>query len=223
MLLVNYARTLRELGRPGEAADHAERAFEAATRAEQQVVMNQALLERARIYRDLGDHAEAAVMLNTVEPRLRRALPPGHIAFAALTTEQAQLAEARGDLQRARELADLAVAMADEVFAKGGESPDFVAICLCRRSGLSLKLGRVSEAVSDAARARDLLQQVVPPGSRVSTLGRAHLALAVALHAQGRHTEARHSSRAAVEHLESALGPDHPETRTARQVADSRQ
>jgi tetratricopeptide (TPR) repeat protein len=223
MLLVNYARTLRDLGRAGDAAAYAERAFEAASRAEQQVVMNQALLERARIYRDLGDHAKAAVMLNTVEPRLRTALPPGHIAFGALAIEQAQLAEAQGDLERARELADLAVAMADGVFAKGGESPDFVAICLRRRSGLSLKLGRVSEAVSDAARARDLLQQVIPPGSQVSTLGRVHLALAVALHAQGRHTEARNSSRAAVEHLESALGPDHPETRTARQVAESRQ
>jgi serine/threonine-protein kinase len=223
MLLVNYGRTLRDLGRAGEAAAYVERAFEDARRAEQQVVMNQALLERARVYRDLDDHGRAAGMLDEVEPRLRAVLPPGHIALAALTTERAQLAEAQGDLERARELADQAVAMADDLFAKGGESPDFLAICLRRRSGLGLKLGRLPKALSDAARARDLLQQVIPPEARVSTLGRAHLALALALRAADRHPEARDSARAAVEHLESALGPDHPETRTARQVAASQQ
>ena len=218
MLLVNYGRTLRDLGRAGEAAAYVERAFEEATRAEQQVVMNQALLERARIYRDLADHARAAEVLDAVEPRLQAALPPDHIAFASLATDRAQLAEAQGDLERARELADRAVAMAEGVFTKGGESPDFLAICLRRRSGLRLKLGRVPEAVADAARARDLLQPEIPSGARVSTLGRAHLALALALHAQGRHLEARDSARAALEHLESALGPNHPETRAAQQI-----
>jgi tetratricopeptide (TPR) repeat protein len=181
--------------------------------------MNQALLERARIYHALDDPARAAAMLDAVEPRLRAALPPGHIAFASLALERAQVAEALGELERARELADLAVGMADDVLREGGESPDFVAICLRRRSGLRLKLGRIPEAVADAARACDLLRQAIPPGARVSTLGRAHLALAVALRAQGRHAEARDSGRAALEHLESALGPNHPETRTAGLIA----
>jgi hypothetical protein len=39
--------------------------------------------------------------------------------------------------------------------------------------------------------------------------------------AQGKTDEARAAARTAVEHLQSTLGPDHPDTRSARQLADA--
>jgi hypothetical protein len=49
--------------------------------------------------------------------------------------------------------------------------------------------------------------------------GRAYLTLARALRAQGRRDEARAALASALKHLEITLGPDHPDTQTARQLA----
>jgi hypothetical protein len=64
-----------------------------------------------------------------------------------------------------------------------------------------------------------MLQDGAPPGTRSSSLGRAHLALGRALAAQGKRKEATIALRSAFEHFEDALGPEHPETRNARQLA----
>src|SRR6266498_3714041 len=50
MLLTNYARTLRALGRWNEAARTAERAYFKAKQADDRTVFKQAMLLRARIY-----------------------------------------------------------------------------------------------------------------------------------------------------------------------------
>jgi hypothetical protein len=39
--------------------------------------------------------------------------------------------------------------------------------------------------------------------------------------AQGKTDEARAAARTAVEHLQSAVGPDHPDTRSAWQLAEA--
>jgi hypothetical protein len=49
--------------------------------------------------------------------------------------------------------------------------------------------------------------------------GDAYLARARALHAMGRHDEARAAAPVAVERLERSVGPNHPETQSARQLA----
>ena len=220
MVLVNYARALREVGRPDEAAGYAERAYEVAEQADDRVVMDQTLFERARIYRERGDFARAAAMLSALEPRLRASLPPGHIVFAALTCDRARLANAAEDLDRANRFADEAIAMAEGLVAGGRAPGDFLAGCLVSRSIIRLKRGRATEAAADAARARDLLQAAAPSNARLSTIGRAYLALGRALDAQRRSDEAHAALRAAVDHLESAAGPDHPDTRRARELAN---
>jgi hypothetical protein len=63
------------------------------------------------------------------------------------------------------------------------------------------------------------LQANAQPGIFSSYLGRAYLALARALDAQGKRDEARAAGRSATEQLQNALGPDHPDTRSARQLA----
>jgi hypothetical protein len=65
-----------------------------------------------------------------------------------------------------------------------------------------------------------MLQQSAQPGAFSSDLGRAYLALGRAIQAQGKRNEARTALRSAAEHLDSALGSKHPDTRIAKQLWD---
>ncbi|HET7757023.1 MAG TPA: serine/threonine-protein kinase, partial [Steroidobacteraceae bacterium] len=114
MSMTNYAQVLFELGRLAEAQDYAERAYQPALQAGDEVVVNQTLLRLARIYRARHDDRRAVQMLDEVEPRLQRALPPGHFAFAALAAERSLVAQQEGDGRRALELANLAVRIAEQ-------------------------------------------------------------------------------------------------------------
>jgi serine/threonine-protein kinase len=219
MLLVNYARVLRELGRTSEAADYGERGFTKARQAGDQVVVNQALLERARIYRDQGDLARSTEMLDEVEPRLQQALPPGHYAFASLVSERALNTHAAGDLHTALDLTNRAMAIIEAAAKNGRKGTQFTPILLGRRSSLELQLGRADDAAADARLALNLLQEVAPPGAYSSALGGAYLTLGKALRAQGKPDEARTAFLSAAEHLQNALGADHPDSRAASQLA----
>ena len=221
MVLVNYARTLNELGRLGEAADYAERAYAKAQTAGDQTVANQSLLVRTAIYRNQGDLERAGQMLSEVEPTLRRNLPAGHIAFASLALQRALNAQARGDMQTALVLASQAVAIAEASSREGHLAAGYLERFLVSRSETQLQLGHKDEAAGDAWRAVKMLLGSAQPGTLSSTLGRAYLALGRALQAQGKLEESRSAFRPAVESLESALGPDHAETRSARQFVEA--
>jgi len=219
MLLINYARTLSDLGRQKEAADYAERGYAKATQAGDEVVVNQSLLLRNTIYRAQGDVTRAKQMLSEVEPRLRRALPPGHVAFASLTSEQALNARSANDLKAALELSNQAVAMVEASLKNGGQGAESLPAVLVRRGDLELQLGRPLDAANDAGRGLRLLLQAAPVGSFSSRIGRAYHVLARALDAQGKPEEARNAARSAAEHYENSLGPGHADTRAARQLA----
>ena len=221
MLLTNYARTLRDLGRLDAAADYAERAYAKAQQQDHQVVINQSLLLRALIYCDQRDLTRAAAMLLEVEPRLRRTLPPGHYAFSSLASEQSLIALARGDPRTALRLADQALVIDEAAIKAGGQGAGALPIVLIRRSAVELEVGRPDQAAADAARALSLLQASTQPGASSCNLGRAYLTLGRALQAQGKHDEARAAARSAVEQFQSTLGPDHPDTRSARQLAQA--
>jgi hypothetical protein len=64
-----------------------------------------------------------------------------------------------------------------------------------------------------------LLKSDAQPNSFSSTLGYAYLARARALDAQGKHGDARAAAVSASENLEKCLGSDHPDTRSAVQLA----
>jgi Tetratricopeptide repeat len=55
---------------------------------------------------------------------------------------------------------------------------------------------------------------------RSGDLGRAYLTLGRALQAQGKRDESRAALRSGAEHLQNALGPDHPDALAARQLAE---
>jgi tetratricopeptide (TPR) repeat protein len=220
MPLVNYARALYDLRRLDEAADYAERGYAKARQAGDEVPLEQALLLRAGIYRGKGDLDRAAKMLSEVEPRLRRNLPAGHIAFASLASEHALNAQAAGDLSSALNLFNQAVAIVEASVASGKEGGEKLPIALVRRSDIKLQLGRPDDAVADANRALSILHSGAKSGTVSTAIGRAYLALGRALQAQGKRVEAHATLRSAAEHLQNALGPDHPDTRAARQLAD---
>ena len=219
VMLVSHARTLADLGRLKEAAEQAERAYASAQATDYQAAINQALLARASIYRRLGDLSRAESMLAELEPRLRRSLPAGNIYFASLASEQALVAQGRGDLHLAQDRADQAIAIADASIKAGRPGADFLPILVLRRSFIELDRHDANGAAMDAARALALLEQAAQPGTFSSHVGNASMALGQALRAQGKEPEAGAALRSAAEHLQKALGPDHPDALRALQLA----
>ncbi len=221
MVLNNYAKSLRELGRLTEAEVYAERAYAKAQRVGHQLVINQSLLERARIYTARRNPARAAAMLSEVEPRLRQSLPAGHYAFACLASEQAFVALANGDVPAALKFADRGVTLDEAAIKAGGAGAFYLPTLLMNRSAIEFEAGHHDEAAADAARAIGLLQANANLGAFSAFLGHAHLALGRVLKAQGKTQEAQAAFRSAAQHLQSTLGPNHPDTRSARQLLES--
>jgi len=217
--LCNYARSLRELGRLEEAADVAERAYNKAQRVGLQEVIIHLLLERAVIYTAQHKPARAAAMLREVEPMLRKALPPGHFAFATLAVDQARVALESGNVAEATKFADEAVSINEAAIKAGMEGNNTFPMILICRSTVALAGGRAEQSAADASRAVKLLQAGGEQGNASSRLGNAYLALGHALRAQGESEESRAAFRSAVENLQSTIGPNHPDTRGARQLA----
>jgi eukaryotic-like serine/threonine-protein kinase len=217
--LCNYARSLRELGRLEEAADVAERAYNKAQRVGLQEVIIHLLLERAVIYTAQHKPARAAAMLREVEPMLRKALPPGHFAFATLAVDQARVALESGNVAEATKFADEAVSINEAAIKAGMEGNNTFPMILICRSTVALAGGRAEQSATDASRAVKLLQAGGEQGNASSRLGNAYLALGHALRAQGKSEESRAAFRSAVENLQSTIGPDHPDTLGARQLA----
>jgi hypothetical protein len=92
MVLNNYAKFLRQLVRLEEAADYGQRAYAEAEKVQNQLVIGQSLLERARIAAAQHNTSQASALLSELEPLMRKKLPPGHYAFASLSAERATVA-----------------------------------------------------------------------------------------------------------------------------------
>ena len=219
VLLNNYSSVLEDLARFDEAAGYAERSYARAREAGDEVAINQALLARSRIYRAQHDVPRAEAALAEVEPRLRKALPPGHFAFAALISDRSLLELERGDSSAAMRLADQAVSQLEATIKSGKSGINLLPVLCQRRAMVELQAGRPDAAAADMSKVLELLRTNTAPGALSYRTGRAYLILARALKAQGKEQEARAAARTAADHLQSAAGPDHPDTRSARQLA----
>lgn len=219
MVLTNYSQELFELYRLDEAANYAERAYQAAQRAGDQIVMNQTLLRLARIYRLRGDLAHADQMLDEVEPRLKKALPPGHYAFATFTSERSLTAQAHGQLPRALQLSQQALDLLQQAVRSGKAGAQFLPLLLTRRASVESDMGDLPGAQRDARQALVLLARGALPGEFSVFVGQTYLVLARTLKAAGQTAEARTDARLAAEQLRRALGPDHPDTRAAETLS----
>jgi tetratricopeptide (TPR) repeat protein len=181
--------------------------------------MNQALIELGRIYREQLKFALATKEFAQVEPRLRSALPPGHYAFAAITSESSLIAEGSGDLKQALQLANQAVEMDEAAIKSGGQGASLLPVFLFRRSAIEAELNQADKGLADAQRAVSLLRDSTEAGAFSVIVGRAYLALGRALQAQGRPQDAQAAFRSAAENFEKTLGADHADSRTARELA----
>lgn len=219
VILTNYARTLRELGRLNEAAKYAERGYTNSKRVG--IEINHALLERARIYTAQGNPDRADAMLAEVEPRLRRSLPPGHFAFAVFEMEKARNALVRGDIATAQKFVDHAVTIDEAAIKDGKEGSYYLPTLLVGRSEIEFQAGRADLAASDASRALALLKEGIKPGTFSCVQGRAFLALGRALQAQNKTDQARAAFRSAAQNLQGTIGANHPDTRNAQQMSES--
>jgi eukaryotic-like serine/threonine-protein kinase len=218
MLLLNYGRTLRELARLPEAQDYVERAYNGGIEVQNDIVVNQSLLERARVYREEGRLDDAAKMLDQVEPRLRKNLPPGHYAFAVTASERSLVALDRGVAAEALQLATQAVEIDDAAIKAGGQGAGVLPSLLIRHSQVALAANQPDVALSDANRALSLLQNAVPANAFSCNLGRAYMAKGHALQALGTTQEAQVSFQSAAEQLENTLGREHPESRAVAEL-----
>jgi tetratricopeptide (TPR) repeat protein len=220
VLSYNYATVLRDLGRFREAKEYARKASARARDAGNANLVDQIDLLLARIYRDQHDWSRAEALFSNLEPRLKRKLPPFHYAFAALTSDKAQLAEARKDLPAALRLANEAISMDEAAIQQGGQCAAYLPVLLVRRSAVELELHQVQHAAADAERALTLFRKAIDDGAYSSHVGRAYLAQGRVLQQEGKRNEARDAFSLAAKHLEDTLGPNHPDSRIARQSAE---
>jgi eukaryotic-like serine/threonine-protein kinase len=219
MVLNNYARVQRQLNRLSEAADYAERAYDKAQKTGDELVLNQSLMERSRIYLAEHDGQRAEVMLDQAEPRLRKALPPGHYAFAAILGQRGMIAMEKHDLPTAQRLTDEAIAMIHAAVKNGGEGGFYLPALYVNRSAIDLALGHADEAKADADRALAELKPDTSSGTVSSKLGQVFLAQARAFSAERKTDLARTAATQAFEELRESVGADHPDTIAAHQLA----
>jgi hypothetical protein len=132
--------------------------------------------------------------------------------------QQALLARESGNLETALALADSTIEMTRAVIARTGQQPDYLALFLIRRADLRLDANRAGDAAADAREAARLFDAAAEPATKSSSQGRARLALGRALLAAGKSAEGRKELQLAADHLRTALGADHPETRLAQQL-----
>jgi serine/threonine protein kinase/Tfp pilus assembly protein PilF len=216
MTLVNYSYALCQLGRLGEATRYAEAAYRRARACGDVTATHQAGLRRARILRENGNLSEARDLLSSLEKEFRRSLPPGHIAFAVLSAEQALDARSSGELHTALKLIQNSINIAQNKYREQPGSADYFGRFLVLRSEIESRLGMTDQALRDASQALPILQNSGLPGRYSADVGHAWLALARALQARQQWREARAAFGSALANLQDAVGPDSPDVRIAR-------
>jgi tetratricopeptide (TPR) repeat protein len=218
MGMSNYALSLLELARTDEAASYAERAYQGGTKQGNPIVINQARLRLARAYRAQHDLVRSIQVLDDAELSMRKLLPGGHFAFAALAAERALTLQEQGDAAGALKLINEAIQIDEQAAQHGKAGAQYLPTLLTYRATFELTEGQLPAAEADVRRALSLLSVDAQPGDYSVYSGRAQLILAQVLIAEGRPSEARSSAQAAAAQLEKAVGPDHPDTRAARDL-----
>jgi serine/threonine-protein kinase len=216
-----YAAILRELNRIDEAAQYAEEAVSRAKAANNTVAEIQALTTLGRIRRDQRNFEAAKSLFAETEDLMRRHLSPNHFWFAMLASERSLLAEAEGKSAVALQLADSAVAIDEETIKTDAEGAGFLPRFLYRRAALEFETGDLGKAQSDLERAIGLLRDSLGKDALSVHFGECYMTEGRILERQQKPDEARAAFRLAVTNFQKALGPDHPETVSARQLAGS--
>jgi serine/threonine protein kinase len=218
-VLDNYAVVQMELDHLPQAADYASRAYDKAIRTGDELMFCQSLLDRARIYRAQHDLARAEAALAQVEPRMRKDLPPGNYGLSTIPAERGLIALEKNDLPTALRLMDQAIAIRQESVKTSGQGSFSLSGLYIDRSEIDLAMGHADQAEADANLALAALHTDQPAGGVSSKVGQAYLAMARALASEGKTAQARTAASQAVAQLQGSLGLDHPDTKSAQQLA----
>lgn len=219
VLLYNYASLLREFGRTAEAESYATLAHAKAAQVNNQILLDQTDFLKVEILTDKHEYAQARSLLHELEPRMHQKLPAYHYAFAAVASEKSRIELATGDSPAAIELADRAIEIDQKSIKNIGECAAYLPTLLVRRSRTEIAAHRDDLAARDANKALQLLQADRDNGTHSSNVGRAYLALALTLQSTGNTIGAQGASQKALENLQDTLGPNHPDTQRAYELA----
>jgi serine/threonine protein kinase/tetratricopeptide (TPR) repeat protein len=221
-LLLNYATLLRDLGPRTEAARYFALASKKALEFNDNVLTDYTELLQADMFTDAHAFDQATRQLAELEQRMRKRYAPEHYLFADLSSARARIALGRGDLPSAAHFAKEAVEVDEASIRRIGQCAALLTTLLVSKSGIDLKNGQPEEALSDARRAIKLLEGREDPSILSSNVGRAYLALARVLEAEDKPDEAQLAAGKAYANLQTTLGPDQPDTQSARQLTNSR-
>jgi serine/threonine-protein kinase len=221
-LLLNYAGLLQQLGQTTEAARYFVLASQKAHELNDNVLVDDTELLQAWMFTDAHAYAQATRQVDELEQRLRKRYAPAHYVFAELSLVRASIALGRGNLPSAAHFAKEAVETDEASIRRIGQCAALLSTLLVSKSTIDLKSGQREEAASGARRAIKLLEDREDPSILSSNVGRAYLALALALEAEGKPDEAQLAARKAYANLETTLGSDQPDTRSARQLTNTR-
>ena len=221
-LLLSYAILLRDLGPRTEAARYFALASKKALEFNDNVLTDYTELLQADMFTDAHAFDQATRQLAELEQRMRKRYAPEHYLFAELSSVRARIALGRGDLPSAAHFAKEAVELDEASIRRIGQCAALLATLLVSKSGIDLENGQREEAASDARRAIKLLEDREDPSILSSNVGRAYLALARVLEAEGKPDEAQLAAGKAYANLQTTLGSDQPDTQSARQLTNSR-
>jgi tetratricopeptide (TPR) repeat protein len=221
-LLLNYATLLRDLGPRTEAARYFALASKKALEFNDNVLTDYTELLQADMFTDAHAFDQATRQLAELEQRMRKRYAPEHYLFADLSSARARIALGQGDLPSAAHFAKEAVELDEASIRRIGQCAALLTTLLVSKSGIDLKNGQPEEALSDARRAIKLLEGREDPSILSSNVGRAYLALARVLEAEDKPDEAQLAAGKAYANLQTTLGPDQPDTQSARQLTNSR-
>ncbi len=221
-LLLNYAESLQELGQTSESARYFALASKKAHELNDNVLVDWTQLMQAEMFIDAQAFAQASRQLAELEHRLRQRYAPEHYVFAQVSSARARIALGRGDLPTAAHLATEAVELDEASMRRIGQCAALLPTLLVGKSAIDLKSGQREQAVSDARRAIKLLEDGADSSILSSNVGRAYLALALALEAEGKPDEAQYAASKAYANLQTTLGSEQPDTRSARQLTNPR-
>lgn len=217
--LDNYAGAQLELGRVQEAEDSLARAYSVSKANNNSRFIARDQVRLARIYREKHNLTAAAQMLDQAEATMRQIYSRESYEFATVVAERALIASDRGEYGVALNLMGQAMQICEQAAQHGHPGAQLLPDLLGRRAMIELGAAAYPVAEADARKAIALLAQDAAPGDYSSYGGRAHLVLARALSAQGKPAEARQEAQEAARQLEKAVGPDHPDTRAAREMS----
>jgi eukaryotic-like serine/threonine-protein kinase len=209
-LIGNLARTLELAGRYSEAL----RLYEDAARVGRATARTDslafALLGQAGVYAEMGNADQAEALIEELRIALGGTIPSGPPALTVMQLT-GRIALLRGHLEEARRtLSDVLAANLRQ--GRGNASAVMTRLYL---ADIALRLKQPDEAATLAQSAL-AEAQALQAGIRYSNrTGLSYLSLAEARLAQGHTNDARQTLTSALDHLQQALGPDHPATRRA--------